>query len=87
MSANVVDSYGIGIFSRLWKRLFLYRKDAKMTMKQLHALKSQLQQLNVELKDFKEEFFTARTKELEQMIYMRANRSHLSVYGASMLAE
>jgi len=56
-----------------------------MTVKQLKTVKSQLQQLNVELKDFKEELLAARTKELEQTIYMLASKPHLSLYGASML--
>ena len=56
-----------------------------MTLRELQTVKSQLQQLNLELRSLKQELLTARIKELEQMIYMRAGRPYLSLYGATML--
>jgi hypothetical protein len=40
-----------------------------MTMEELQALKNELEQLNVELKGFKEELLTERVEELEQIAH------------------
>jgi len=42
------------------------QKGQPMTVEELHALKSELQQLDVELKRFRKEHLIARTEELEQ---------------------
>ena len=54
-----------------------WQKGHRMRTEELKALKNELQQLNVELKKFKEERLTARIKELEQIIRAPARRSHL----------
>ena len=52
-----------------------------MTAEELHAVKSELQQLGVELKEFKEELLTARAEELEQIVHAPARRARLGFYG------
>jgi len=55
----------------------LAQKGHRMKTEELKALKNELQQLNVELKKFKEERLTTRIEELEQIIHAPARRLHL----------
>ncbi len=55
-----------------------------MTMEEFQAAKNELEQLNVELKRFKEELLTARIKELEQIVHAPARRLHLRMPQISM---
>jgi len=47
-----------------------------MNMQDFQALKNELEQLNVELKRFKEELLTTRIEEMEQFVHAPARRSH-----------
>ena len=57
-----------------------------MTVEELHALKSELQQLNVEVKSFKKELLTTRKAELEQTSHAPTRKAHLTVSGEAPLA-
>ena len=57
-----------------------------MTVEELHALKSELQQLNVEVKSFKKELLTTRTAELEQTFRTPPSKAHLTMSGEEPLA-
>ncbi|MFH1716821.1 MAG: hypothetical protein ABIF19_05680 [Planctomycetota bacterium] len=58
-----------------------------MKMDEFHALKNELEQLNVELKRFKEELLTTRIEELEQIVHAPARRSHLRMPEINMLTD
>jgi peptidoglycan hydrolase CwlO-like protein len=45
-----------------------------MTMEEFQTLKNELQQLNVEMKRFKEELLTTRIEELKQIVHAPARR-------------
>ncbi len=62
------------------------QKGQPMTVEELHALKSELQQLNVEVKSFKKELLTTRTAELEQTSRAPASKAYLTVSGEEPLA-
>ena len=47
-----------------------------MKKHEVQAVKRQLQQLGVELRNFKKELLTARVEEIEQTIHKPAVRSH-----------
>jgi hypothetical protein len=47
-----------------------------MAMDEFQAVKNELEQLNVELKRFKEELRTTRIEELKQVVHAPARRSH-----------
>ena len=57
-----------------------------MTVEELHALKSELQQLDVELKRFREEHLIGRTEELEQTIRAPARKAQLRLSREEPLA-
>jgi len=58
-----------------------------MKMDEFYALKNELEQLNVELKRFKEELLTTRIEELEQIVHAPARRSHLRITDINMLMD
>ncbi len=55
-----------------------------MTMEEFQAAKNELEQLNVELKRFKEELLTARTEELRRIARAPARRLYLRMPDMSM---
>ena len=55
-----------------------------MTRDEFQALKNELEQLDVELKRFKEELRTTRIEELKQVVHAPARRSHLRMPEISM---
>ena len=57
----------------------LFLKGHRMNMQDFQALKNELEQLNVELKRFKEELLTTRIKEMEQFVHSPARRSHTRI--------
>ena len=56
-----------------------------MAVEDLHALKSELQQLNAELNRFKEELLTARIEELEQVFHAPVGKANLRFSGVQLL--
>jgi hypothetical protein len=55
-----------------------------MTMNEVQAVKNELEQLNVELKRFKEELLTARIEELKRIVHAPAKRLYLRMPEISM---
>ena len=55
-----------------------------MKMEGFQAVKDELQQLDAELKKFKEEFLAARIRELEQIIHAFPRRAHPGVSATSI---
>ena len=62
----------------------LVPKGHRMTMEEFQALKNELEQLNVELKRFKEELLTARIEELRRIVRAPARMLYLRMPDMSM---
>jgi len=58
-----------------------------MKADQSHALKNELEQLDLELKRFKEHLLTTRIAELKQTVPAKSRRSHRTVPETNMLTD
>jgi hypothetical protein len=57
-----------------------------MTVEELRAFKSELQQLNIELKNLKRQLLVTRTEQLERTIRVSERKGHLRLSGKETVA-
>jgi len=72
--------------SHLQQAVFV-QKGRRMKADQSHALKNELEQLDLELKRFKEHLLTTRIEELKQVAHAPSKRSHRSITETNMLTD